>query len=103
MHSQWMHICHSLVFFELLSIELLILARNVHPQTALATYRTCAIDLESYTVGWDGGRAEVDVGRVAGQIWRAIVFERQQVDGAVVHLLWRHIGVVRTGLAFGNG
>lgn len=59
---------HSLVFFELLSIELLMLAWNIHPQTSLATYRARAIDLESYTVGWDGGWAEVDVGRIAGQI-----------------------------------
>ena len=88
-----MHTYHSLVFFELLPIELLMLAWDVHPQASLATYRARAVDLESYTVGWEGGWAEIDVGRVARQIGRAVVFEGQQIDGVVVHLLWRHAGV----------
>lgn len=66
------------------------LARDVHPQTALSAYRARAVDLESHTVCWDGGWAEVYVWWIAGQIWRAIVFEGQEVDSAVVDLLWGH-------------
>lgn len=85
--------CISLVLFELLSVELLMLARDVHPQAPFSTYRARAIDLKSYTVRWDCWRAEVDVWRISRQIRRAIVFERQEVDGVVVDLLWRHFDV----------
>lgn len=85
---------NSLVLFERLPIKLLMLAWNVHPQAPLSTYRARAFNFESYTVCWDCRWSEVDVWRISRKIGRAIVFERKEVDGVVVDLLWRHIGDV---------
>ncbi len=74
-----------------LSIELVVLVGYVDPQTAFASDGARAIDLESDAVGREGRRWHVDVGRVTRQIRRAIVLQRQEVDGVVVHLLWRHL------------
>ena len=81
---------NSLVLFEFLPIELLVLAGNVHPQAALSTYRARGIKLESYTVCWERRWSEIDVWRISREVRRAIVLEGQEVDGVVVDLLWRH-------------
>ena len=69
---------------------MLAFARNIDPQASFPAYRARAVDLESHAVCWNGGRAEVDVWQFARQIGRAVVLERQEVDGVVVGLVRRH-------------
>src|ERR1700761_9105361 len=71
----------SLVLLERLSIEGLMLARNVHPQASFASDGAGPIDLKPHAISRNGWRREVDVRRLAGEIGRSIVFERQEVDG----------------------
>lgn len=84
-----------LVLFELLPVKLLMLAWNVDPQASLSAYRARAFNLESDAVRWSCRWREIDVSWLVRQIWRAIVSQWKLIDGAVVHLLWRHGGRVR--------
>ena len=68
--------------------ELLALCWDIHPETALTTYRAGTLDLEANRVCWLGWRRQVDVG--ASDVWAAIVGQRQQVDDLAV----RRLGVV---------
>ena len=90
--SCWTGEVDSLVLLELLPVERLMLARDVHPQTPFPTYGACAVDLEPHTVRWDRWWRQVDVWRLAWKVWRAVVLERQEVDGLVVDFLRSHGG-----------
>lgn len=61
-------------------IKLGALLGDVHPQTALSAYRAGALDHKAQSVCWIRRRRQVDV--ASWDIWRAIVFQRQQVDPA---------------------
>ena len=71
---------------------MLALGGNVHPQTALPTDGASAIDLEADAVCRNGGWRHVHVCGRVGQVWGAIVLERQEVDDVIVDRLRSHSG-----------
>jgi hypothetical protein len=76
------------------ALKLLALGGDVHPKTAIATYRACTLDLEADDVGWIRGRGQVDVG--ARDVWSTSVGQWQQVDMRGGSCEFRH-GVVDRG------
>lgn len=78
-----------LVFAILAATELLALRWDVHPETALTTYRAGTLDLKADAIGRFAWWRQVDVG--SWHIRRAGVCQGQQVNGLRGWLLWcRH-------------
>lgn len=81
---------NSLVFPEALAVKLLAFGWQVHPKATFTANGACSLDFKTNAVMRRCDLREVHVGTVAGEVRRAIVAEREQVDGAVVDLSRRH-------------
>ena len=68
-----------LVLGVVLAHELLALGRDVHPETAFTADGAGAFNDKANLVGRVAGRWQVDV--LAAHVWRAVISERQKVDG----------------------
>jgi hypothetical protein len=79
-----------LVLLEVLAIELLSLAWKVHPEATITADGARALDLKANAVGRVGRCWQVHVRAFAGQVGRAIIAKREQVDGTVVYLRRSH-------------
>lgn len=61
----------------LVPLELVTLGGDVHPETAVTTYRAGALDLEAHAVCRLSGRRQVDV--CSWHVWSASICQWQQI------------------------
>lgn len=79
-----------LVFGEFVPLEVNTLLRDVHPETAMASYAGCTLDCEADSDRVAGLWCNVDV--LARDIGRAVVVELQEVHLVGNHGSWDHDG-----------